>query len=93
MKELRDFCDWYQLTYPTTQDQADKVFSELDSAMATENVMEDGEISVEEGEEKYEYYSRVAGQVLSKFKLRPIKYHYDGTFENFDIEKQKVREW
>jgi hypothetical protein len=55
--------------------------------------MEDGELSVEEAREKYNYYSRVAEQALSKFKLRPIKYHYDGTFENFDIEKQKVREW
>ena len=93
MKTLRDFCNWHRLPYPTTQDQADKVFSELDSFMATENVMEDGEISVEEGIRKYNNYSRIAKQLLTKFKLRPIKYHYNGTFENFDIEKQKVREW
>ena len=93
MKELRDFCDWHRLPYPMTQDQADKVFSELDLLLADENLMEDGELSVEEAREKYNYYSRVAGQVLSKFKLRPIKDHYRGTFENFDIEKQKVREW
>ena len=93
MKALRDFCNWHRIPYPTTQDQADKVFSELDSFMATENVMEDVEISVEEGIRKYNNYSRIAKQLLTKFKLRPIKYHYNGTFENFDIEKQKVREW
>jgi hypothetical protein len=93
MKELKEFCHWHRLSYPMTQLQADKVFAELDSAMATENVMEDGEISVEEGEEKYEHYSRIAGQLLKKFKVRPIKNHYGGTFEHFDIEKQKVMEW
>ena len=93
MKTLRDFCNWHRLPYPTTQDQADKVFSELDFYLADENIMEDGELSLEEGREKYNYYSRVAEQALSKFKLRPIKDHYRGTFENFDIEKQKVREW
>ena len=35
----------------------------------------------------------INSEALSKFKLRPIKDHYRGTFENFDIEKQKVREW
>jgi hypothetical protein len=93
MKELRQFCHLHRLSHPTTQLQADKVFAELDSFMATENVMEDGEISAEEGKEKYEYYSRIAVHLLKDFKVRPIKDHYDGTFEHFDIEKQKVNEW
>ena len=50
MKALREFCHWHRLSYPMTQLQADLVFAELDSAMATENVMEDGELSAEEGE-------------------------------------------
>ena len=57
------------------------------------HLMENVDLSVENGREKYNYYSQVAEQALSKFKLRPIKDHYRGTFENFDIEKQKVREW
>ena len=90
---LAEFCEWYRLPYPTTQKEADEVFSELDLCMADENVMEDGEISEEEGERKYQNYLRIAGQVLSKFKVRPIKNHYNGTFEHFDVEKQKIKEW
>ena len=55
MKTLKDFCNWHQLPYPTTQDQADKVFSELDFYLADENIMEDGELSVEEGREKLDW--------------------------------------
>ena len=90
---LAEFCEWYRLPYPTTQKEADEVFSELDSAKATENVMEDGEISEEEGERKYQNYLRIASHLLKKFKVRPLKHHYDGTFEHFDVEKQKIKKW
>ena len=42
MKTLREICNWHRLPYPTTQDQADKVFSELDFYLADEIIMEDG---------------------------------------------------
>tara|TARA_R100000935_G_scaffold17039_1_gene33666 strand:- start:8745 stop:9044 length:300 start_codon:yes stop_codon:yes gene_type:complete len=51
------------LSYPLTQDNVDEISETLDCNLSPENLHEDGEISQNEAERKYQYYSRVIDEL------------------------------
>ena len=48
---------------PKTQEEADEIYSELDSRMASENIYRDGEATEEEARKTFNYWLRKAKQV------------------------------
>lgn len=61
---------------PTNQEEADRIFQEIDISLADEHIFQDGELSFEEGMKVYKAYERLVKQIVSKtkFKIRNTKH-------------------